>query len=355
MHNAEFHKNDQPTKKKHKLRHQEISDDGSSISGYSTSNDDFSDEELSTKFKEDVKDVTEDELVSSDDEFNEAWEREHLPEPRRVIDGPGEAQEVQTYERGEWEWMETHHLFSPCVVLHDSLNIAIRRNKQQETDVDDDIDDRNITDEDIESILGPDSNDEDTNESTDGPNLHKKEPSCDNQVCNNYVNDVNNVHQYEDDDDECIELISVPTAAADDTYDDSHNILKNFFPCNPENLEILVNDEKFACFVLLDDFMKNNSLEKLKQEHSLNFDFSFLSHYNNDNNRVENTHGEIESYIYISSSDDDLDDNETLPSDYDDYSDDACYIVDEIDDSNPETILPHALEPCDNDVIEIDD
>ena len=70
MHNAEFHKNDQPTKKKHKFRHQEISDDGSSISGYSTSNDDFSDEELSTKFKEDVKDVTEDELVSSDDEFN---------------------------------------------------------------------------------------------------------------------------------------------------------------------------------------------------------------------------------------------------------------------------------------------
>ena len=70
MHNAEFHKNDQPTKKKQKLRHQEISDDGSSISGYSTSNDDFSDEELSTKFKEDVKDVTEDELVSSDDEFN---------------------------------------------------------------------------------------------------------------------------------------------------------------------------------------------------------------------------------------------------------------------------------------------
>ena len=70
LHNAEFHKNDQPTKKKHKLRHQEISDDGSSISGYSTSNDDFSDEELSTKFKEDVKDVTEDELVSSDDEFN---------------------------------------------------------------------------------------------------------------------------------------------------------------------------------------------------------------------------------------------------------------------------------------------
>ena len=47
-----------------------MSDDVLSLSGNSSSSTEFSDAELSKQFKEDVKDETEDDLFSSDDEFN---------------------------------------------------------------------------------------------------------------------------------------------------------------------------------------------------------------------------------------------------------------------------------------------
>ena len=69
LHRAELHKNDLPKKlnSKSKKRHVE---NCNSLTGASSSSEDFSDVELSKKFKDDVKDETEDELFSSDDEFN---------------------------------------------------------------------------------------------------------------------------------------------------------------------------------------------------------------------------------------------------------------------------------------------
>ena len=70
MHNSEFHKNDKPKKKQNKSKSNSMSDDVLSLSGNSSSSTEFSDAELSKQFKEDVKDETEDDLFSSDDEFN---------------------------------------------------------------------------------------------------------------------------------------------------------------------------------------------------------------------------------------------------------------------------------------------
>ena len=75
LHIAEFHKNDGQTKKNSKSRKRKsgIVDDVCSLSGNSSSSEEFTDVELSKQFKADVKDETEDELVSSDDEFNGKW------------------------------------------------------------------------------------------------------------------------------------------------------------------------------------------------------------------------------------------------------------------------------------------
>ena len=87
--------------------------------------------------------------------------------------------------------------------------------------------------------------------------------------------------------------------------------------------------------------MRGDFLLRTLDEHGVTFDpFDDLSTIANDDNDSE-----AESCIVLSSSNDDLDESEELPSDYDDYSDDACFIVE--DEEIPESILPH-------DYVEID-
>lgn len=351
LHNAEFHKNDRQKKKNSKSRKSGIVDDVCSLSGNSSSSEDV-DVELSKQFKADVKDETEDELVSSDDEFNEAWEKENLPDPKKICRGPGTNKqnglknlpEVQVYRKGEWEWMLDHNLFSPTVVVEDSLNAAMRRNKEQPTSSESDE-----SFDTIESILGPDSDEELTKMCEENLNdfiaLNENQPNCDKRETIVSNNDA-------DDEEVIIDLLSSESEEESEEYpntannDDQRNT-------DDENLNQLESDPKFNCTVLLNDFVTENLLQQLKTKYNFKFDFPDPMSSNDGNNCTPNgCESDSESSgscIVLSSSDDDLDDDEVLPDDYDDYSDDDCCIVD--DDCNTETILPHFP----NDIIEIVD
>merc|ERR1711892_1396822 len=364
LHNTEFHKNDKPKKKQNKSKSNTMSDDVLSLSGNSSSSTEFSDAELSKQFKEDVKDETEDDLFSSDDEFNEAWEKENLPEPKQTCRGPGSNRqrsltnlpESQRYGAGEWEWMINHGLFSPAVLLDNSLNVAWRRCNQQATisasDDDNDFDD-------IESILGPDSDDELITEfemnCSEFSGLNENQP-----ICDTIVHHITNDDDAGIDEISCIELLSSESEEESDESDEHQetaNIVNqkyNLVKTTDRNLNELENDPQFNCSVVLDDFVRENVLKQLKSKYHFSFDFP-----NDDKNAQNGCESDSESSadgscIVLSSSEDDLDEDEALATDYDDYSDDACCILDE-DDDDPETILPHAVELLDNDIIEIDD
>lgn len=252
--------------------------------------------------------------------------------------------------------MINHGLFSPAVLLDNSLNVAWRRCNQQETisasDDDNDFDD-------IESILGPDSDDELITEfeknHSDFSGLNENQPICDTIV--HHITDDHNAGIDEIDEISCIELLSSESEEEPDDHQETANIAKqkyNLVKTNDRNLNELENDPQFKCSVVLNDFVRQNVLKQLKSKYHFSFDFP-----KDDKNAQNGCESDSESSadgscIVLSSSEDDLDEDEALPTDYDDYSDDACYILDE-DDDEPETILPHAVALLDNEIIEIDD
>ena len=66
--------------------------------------------------------------------FLESWEKENLPSPnsaRQQSEGFHKKKLVdskiaQTYKDGEWKWMIDHILFTPFILLENSLSIAFR-------------------------------------------------------------------------------------------------------------------------------------------------------------------------------------------------------------------------------------
>lgn len=121
------------------------------------------------RFWKDAEDSTSEEVYSEDDEFNEKWEEENLSNCNKVATGKKRGSqrckpdqtplpEVQVYQAGEWDWMPKHPMFSPRVLLFDSLNVAYRNemmavNQHQDTEERDD--DVEIIEDEITTLIIP--------------------------------------------------------------------------------------------------------------------------------------------------------------------------------------------------------